>query len=110
MAGSSPRMTSQPLRRSRRRRGARIARQIVLPDGVLAQRGDEFAVRDTLGLADARNEWRGAHANDRLAIARLQRARDGLGEAELRLAGADELDIDLGQDFGVEQRAVLGAA
>jgi len=29
---------------------------------------------------------------------------------QLRLPGADQVDIDLGQKFGVEQRAVLGAA
>ena len=34
----------------------------------------------------------------------------GLRQNELRLAGADQLDIDFGQQLGVEQRAVLGAA
>ena len=31
-------------------------------------------------------------------------------KAELRLARADQLQIDLGQDLGIEQRAMLGAA
>ncbi len=31
-------------------------------------------------------------------------------EAEIGLLAADQLDIDLGQDLGVEERAVLGAA
>ena len=47
---------------------------------------------------------------DRGAVARRAAARAALGEAELRLARADQLQIDLGQDLGVEQRAVLGAA
>ena len=38
-------------------------------------------------------------------------ARHGcLRQNELRLTGADQLDIDLRQQFGVEQRAMLGAA
>ncbi len=32
-----------------------------------------------------------------------------LRKNELRLPGADQLDIDLGQKLGIEQRAVLGA-
>ncbi len=47
-----------------------------------------------------------------IAAARLQRRRRGadVHEAEIRLLAADQLDIDLGQDLGVEQRAVLGSA
>ena len=33
-----------------------------------------------------------------------------LRQHELRLARADQFDIDFGEQFGVEQRAVLGAA
>ena len=32
------------------------------------------------------------------------------GQNQLRLPGPDQIDIDLGQLFSVEQRAVLGAA
>ena len=42
-----------------------------------------------------------------------RRARPGaaaLGQNELRLTGADQFNIDLGQQLGIEQRAVLGAA
>ena len=38
------------------------------------------------------------------------RAAAGFDQDELRLPGADQLKIDLGQDLGVEQRAMLGAA
>ena len=41
---------------------------------------------------------------------RRSRAAVGLDQDELRLPGADQLEIDLGQELGVEQRAVLGAA
>ena len=33
-----------------------------------------------------------------------------LRQHELRLAGADQFDIDFGQKFGIKQRAMLGAA
>ena len=32
------------------------------------------------------------------------------GQAEIGLLAADELDIDFGQDFSVEERPVTGAA
>ena len=44
------------------------------------------------------------HPIDHVAL-----AADVLGEAKLSLAAADQLEINLGQDFGVEQRPMLGA-
>ena len=46
--------------------------------------------------------------DDRLAGDAVRRG--GLRQNELRLPGADQLDIDFGQELGIEQRAMLGAA
>ena len=55
-----------------------------------------------------RRERRRPLAHNRNAV--LHHCPDGLfGKAKLRLARADQLDIDLGENFRVEQRAVLGA-
>ena len=85
-------------------------RQIIPPQSFLAQRRHEFAVRRAIGIAEARRKRHLAFAPHRDAVAARAAARAALGQAELRLARADQLQIDLGQDLGVEQRAVLGAA
>ena len=87
----------------------RRPQQIIPPQRILAQRRDEFAVRRAFRIGEARRQRHGALAPHCDAAARVAAARAALGEAELRLARADQLQIDLGQDLGVEQRAVLGA-
>ena len=66
-------------------------------------------MRRPVGFADARRQRRIAFAPRDHAIAVAGTAHAAFGEPELRLARADQFQIDLGQDLGVEQRAVLGA-
>ena len=86
----------------------RVARDdnlsVILPDRLFAERAmnahaRRAPARDARGAAPAARAMR-ASAGDDCAAAR---------EAEHRLARADQLDIDFRQQFGVEQRAVLGA-
>ena len=68
-------------------------------------------MRRALGLADARRPSATAALAQRDgAVAAMAAPLAAFGKTELRLARADQLEIDLGQNFGVEQRAVLGAA
>jgi hypothetical protein len=55
-------------------------------------------------------ERRRTRANDGDAGLHAGGSGTGLDQNELRLAGPDQLEIDLGQDLGVEQRPMLGAA
>src|SRR5690606_41355320 len=98
---------------ARFRRGfAAMGRVGVAPDRAVADAGDETGMGSDLGLAQAWPER---------PLALAGRVEAGLGlsghddrlhlhvEAERRLPAADQLDIDLGQKLGVEQRAVPGA-
>src|SRR6185369_6021366 len=86
--------------------------QVIPPKGVFAERRDERAMRCAFGLAYARGERRLARAgnHDAVVAATADVQLDLFGKPELRLTAADQLQIDLGKDLGVEQRAVLGAA
>ena len=91
---------------SRRHRPADDSRQIAL----VAERGDEVAMRCALRFASAA----APAAAGRCGRRRRRRgvaagALDRFDQTEQRLPRADQLDIDLGQQLGVEQRAVLGA-
>ncbi len=67
-------------------------------------------MRSAVGIGEARRERDRTSLRGRRAVVAGTLPCDAFGQTELRLARADQLDIDLGQDFGVEQRAVLGAA
>src|SRR6185437_3783780 len=75
-----------------------------------AQRGDERAMRFAIGVIDARNKRLRPLAHNDSAAASFAATFDPLAETELRLAAADQLQINLGEDFSVEQRAVFCAA
>ena len=60
--------------------------------------------------AKAGHERHGSHLNDHRADRRADRVRTHFDQNELSLPGADQVEIDLRQEFGVEQGAVLGAA
>src|SRR5437764_7646567 len=84
--------------------------RVVEPDRLRAERRHEGAVRIEIGDRDAPRERDRTDANRRHGrgfVALI--APDGL-EPERRLAGADQLDINLSEELGVEQRAMLGAA
>jgi preprotein translocase subunit SecB len=82
--------------------------EIFAPNGGFAERGNKCAVRLLLGCGQARRErYRpGAYRGGLISAAA---SLDHLDEPQLRLAGADQLDIDLGQQLCVEQGAVFGA-
>ena len=63
-----------------------------------------------LGFGEPRRQGDRPRPDRARPTVRPPRRRAGLDQAELRLAAADQLEIDLGQNLGVEQRAVLGAA
>ena len=64
-------------------------------------------MRVALLRRDPRRQRLRTHAHHDRRHARFAGAEIGRGETEVGLAGADQLDIDLGQQLGVEQRAVL---
>ena len=74
-----------------------------------AERRDKGAVRGELVPPTIRgaNGCGRARPHDR-RHAGIAAATHRRGETEHRLPRADQLDIDLGQQLGVEQRAVLG--
>src|SRR6185312_1689437 len=83
---------------------------IAQPDRLFAQGCDESAVRFAIGFADAGNKRRRPLAHDNSGAAGFTAMLDPFAEAELSLPAADQLEIDFGQNFSVEQRAVFGAA
>ena len=59
--------------------------------------------------ADSRGSKRfRAHADD-YSLTCGGNWRCGLGQNELRLTGTDQFNVNLGQQLGIEQRAVFGA-
>src|SRR6185312_10681321 len=109
-SGRPPRL--RPPRSSPARRSTALSRprEKVAPDRLVAQRGDEGPVSLAVGIGNPRDKRHRALPPWRLArradpdLARIGR------QNELRLPRADEIDIDLGQQLGIQQRAVLGAA
>ena len=77
------------------------------PDCGFAERRDEGAVGVTLLGGDTRRQWLRAGPDQERRNAGCGRAEIGRRKAEIGLPGADQLDIDLGQELGVEQSAVL---
>ena len=67
-------------------------------------------MRRAIGIGDPRLKWHRPLPPRHFAVSTRARI-EGLGrQNQLRLPGPDQIDIDLGQKFGVEQRAVFGAA
>ena len=83
---------------------------VIPPQHILAKARHEFAMRRAFGVAEAWRQFFGPRAYDGHAVDSIDAALTAFGKAELRLPRADQFEIDLGQDFRVEQRAVLGAA
>src|SRR5262245_23953099 len=84
---------------------------IIEPDRLVAHMGDELRVRRKLGLVHTRRDRnRPARRRNVPSAGGRLRARARVDQDQRRLAPTDELDIDLGQELRVEQRAVLGAA
>ena len=79
------------------------------PDRALAQRRNEGDVRLAFVRGQARRERLRPQADERGSGLHAHGGAAGFDQNELRLPGADQFNIDLGQDFGIEQRAVLGA-
>src|SRR5665213_4123086 len=93
-------------RRRHKLKASGAVRQIILPQRLLAQRRDKIAMRRAVGIGDARHQRHFALALDHGSIASIATARAALGQTELRLPPADQLEIDLSQELGIEQRAV----
>src|SRR5262249_143087 len=85
-----------------------IQAEVIAPDRVFPERRDESAMGRLRIRREPRWQRQGAfpHGDD------LAGRHDGrpLRKDKLRLARADQLDIDLAQKFGMEQRAMLGAS
>ena len=81
------------------------------PERLGAEACDEGAMGCPLGVGQARRTATRPHRPGcgRCPTGR-RRARAHDRQVEIGLLAADQLDIDLGQELGVEQRAVLGAA
>src|ERR1700733_14171771 len=92
-----------------RRRNRLIRTEIVSPNGVFAQCGDERLVSGAIVFGHRDQERYRALANNNRHPDGLT-GRCCLRQHQLRLARANKLDIALGKQFGVQQRAVLGAA
>src|SRR2546430_17398595 len=80
--------------------------QEIIPDRLVAKRSDESAVRLAIGIGDPWRE-RCETLPPRHFAGRADTNLPGLRRKDqLRLTGAEQGDIDLGQEFRVEQRAV----
>ena len=97
----------QRMAQQRRRRPRPNAGSVLPPDRGFAQRRDKGAVSVELFRHNPRRQRLRARANDDRRHARFAAATHARGKAEVGLPRADQLDIDLGQQLGVEQRAVL---
>ena len=80
---------------------------MVEPNPFAAERLRERPVRIAIIRDHARRQWLGPHTDDCLNVRRRPRGRLKL---QGRLARCGQLDIDRGQQLGVEQSAVLRAA
>jgi hypothetical protein len=67
-------------------------------------------MRRAVFFADSRRQRRLALPPRHFAVSAGAGIAGFRSQNELRLAGPDQIDVDLGQQLGVEQRAVLGAA
>src|SRR3984893_13846683 len=90
--------------------GVRSRRQKLVPDRLVAERGDEGPMGLAIGVRDPR--WQRHLALPPRHFSRRANADlAGFGrENKLRLSRPDQVDINFGQKLGVEQRAMLGAA
>ena len=86
-----------------------IPTDIIAPNRLVAERGDEAPVRRALLCGHARRKRHRPFAHDN-GFADPPAGQDRLRQDKRRLARADQLHIDFGEQLGVEQRAVLGAA
>src|SRR3954471_23654057 len=89
------------------RSGGSRSGEKIRPDWLVAQGGDKSAMRLALRIREPRQQRLFA-----LTARRIARSADAdllavLGQDTLRLAGADEIDIDFRKQLRVEQRAVL---
>ena len=75
-----------------------------------AERRDKSPVRLAVGVGDTRRQRYATLFGDGDTIGTDGAFDDALGEAERRLTASQQFEIDLGQNLGVEQCTVLGAA
>jgi len=61
-----------------------------------------------LFFAQPRCKWLRPLTNDDDPLSPVGVSISAFGQAKLRLTRADQFDVNLGQNFGVKQRAVLG--
>src|SRR5205823_8549815 len=88
---------------------ARRQLQILAPDCCLPEGRDKGEMRVALLGAQPGHERRRSHPNDHGADGPANRLGTDFDENELSLPGADQVEIDLCQQLGVEQGAVFGA-
>src|SRR5262245_59932813 len=86
----------------------RTRRKVIAPARIHPQRRHECGMRLAFFGADAGKQRNRPHA-DRADLHMRGSDASGFLEPELCLPGADQLDIDLGENLGIEQGAVLGA-
>ena len=72
--------------------------------------GDEGAMGDPLFFRDPGHERYVTLPPRHFAVTAGACISNFISQDQLRLPRPDQIDIDLGQEFGVEQRTVLGAA
>src|SRR5262249_51220213 len=84
---------------------------VVVPNCLRAKFRNERAVCGTLGVGYSRSQRHRTDLRGNRNIAHHDRGRRHRNDqSKLRLSGIDKLDVDLCQQLGVKQRAVLGAA
>jgi hypothetical protein len=89
----------------RSRRGQKI-----LPYRLVAQRGNKGAMGFAIGIGEPQLKRLDPLPARHVAGAGNTNSLAFRAQTELRLPRSDQVDIDLSQQFGVEQCAVLGAA
>src|SRR5262249_13192724 len=83
--------------------------RIVEPQRVLAKPHYEVTMRCEFDFAQPRRQWLRPFPDDNDAFSSICVGLGVFSEAELRLTRADQFDIDLGQNLGVEQCSVFGS-
>jgi len=94
----------------RRNTSAVSRRQKIVPDRLVAQGGDKGLMGRAIGLGDPRRQRHLALPPCHLTRSAGARIAGLRRQDQLRLPRPDQVDIDLSQQLGIEQGAVLGTA
>src|SRR5215475_5432625 len=86
-----------------------LLRHIAKPQSSLSQPDHKFAMRRDVGFAQSWRERLRPFANNNETLRAVRSTNVALSQTKLRLARAYQFDINLSENLGIKQRAVLRA-